>query len=423
MRPEILEWTKARFSRQSTVEPRGIAVKASRLSILHRLLILRYATIVLLLLIGCSGADQFIAYAVPNSQYWTKAQDTHNFVVGNLLTSYNSYRIHAGSTTSYTWYNASQIDADAAMLTEGDTRYAPYMNNTYSWMNNVWDIHSSIGGYFAAANVNGTGAGGAKYVDDNSLTGIAYLDAYAVTTGTQQAAYLASAEAIANYLMNSGLWDTNLGGGFWWSTDKTVKPTQSNGLALQLFLRLYQITGKSYYSQWATSIKSWLETKMLNGNNNNGLYIWEIKSDGTVQTTNFTYDNSIMIEADLLWASIMKDISYVTKAESIANALNTVLWDSTHKVYKFNTGDSRVNPTWCVWASEALVRLYQADLNTSWLDYAQQNIDFMNTYLRNTTNYGYYQWCNNDGTNRSTDQEEVDQAWMERTQALLALYR
>lgn len=197
--------------------------------------------------------------------------------------------------------------------------------------------------------------------------------------------------------MNSGLWDTNLGGGFWWSTDKTVKPTQSNGLALQLFLRLYQITGKSYYSQWATSIKSWLETKMLNGNNNNGLYIWEIKSDGTVETTNFTYDNSIMIEADLLWANIMKDSTYVTKAESIANALNSVLWDSTYKVYQFNTGDSRVNPTWCVWASEAPVRLYQADANTTWLDYAQNNIDFMNTYLRNTTNYGYYQWCNHHG--------------------------
>lgn len=378
------------------------------------------ALAVTVFLLGCNGTYPSVANAQTGSRYWTLAQDTHDYVVGNLLTSYHSYEIHSGSTTSYTWYNASQIDADSAMLAEGDTRYAPYMNNTYTWMNNVWDIHSSIGGYFASANVNGTGAGGAKYVDDNSLTGVAYLDAYAVTTGSQQAAYLTSAENIANWLMNSGLWDTTFGGGFWWSTDKTVKPTQSNGLALQLFLRLYKITGKSYYSQWATSIKSWLETKMYGAN---GLYIWEIKSDGTVETTNFTYDNSIMIEADLLWASVMNDSTYVTKAESIANALNSVLWDSTHSVYKFNTGDSRVNPTWCVWASEALVRLYQADANTSWLNYAQSNIDFMNTYLRNTTNYGYYQWVNNDGTNRSTTIEEVDQAWMERTQALIALYR
>lgn len=406
------------------VEPSTIATKTSRSSIFHRLPGLRSVLAATLILVGCSGTFQSAAYATPNSQYWTYAEDTHNFVVGNLLTTYNSYRIHPASSTSYTWYNVSQIDADAAMDVEGDTRFAPYMNNTYSWMNNVWDVHSSIGGYFAAANVNGTGAGGLKYVDDNSLAGVAYLDAYATTTGSQQAAYLASAEAIANWLMNSGTWDSTCGGGFWWNTQtsptRPVKPTQSNGLALQLFLRLYQITGKSYYASWATSIKNWLESNMYGAN---GLYIWEFDNNCNAQTTNFTYDNSIMIEADLLWATVMNDSSYVGKAESIANALNSVLWDSTHQVYKFNTGDSRINPAWCVWASEALVRLYQADGNTAWLDYAQHNIDFMNTYLRDTTNYGYYQWCNNDGSNRSTDQEEVDQAWMERTQALLALYR
>lgn len=41
----------------------------------------------------------------------------------------------------------------------------------------------------------------------------------------------------------------------------------------------------------------------------------------------------------------------------------------------------------------------------------------MNAYLSDTTNDGYYQRFNNDGTNRSTNQEEVDQAWMESIQA------
>lgn len=360
-----------------------------------------------------------------NSRYWTFAEDTHNFVVGNLLTSYNSYRINPNSATSYTWYNISQIDADAVMNVEGDARFASYMNNAYSWMNNVWDSQSSIGGYFASANLDGSGSGGLKYVDDNSLAGVTYLDAYETTTGTQQAAYLASAESIANWLMNSGQWDSTCGGGFYWNSQtspRSVKPTQSNALAMQLFLRLYKITGKSYYGQWATSIKNWLESNMYGPN---GLYIWQVDPANNCNryTANFTYDNAIVIEADLLWASVMNDSSYVAKAESIAHALNSVLWDASHKVYKFNTGDSRINPAWCVWASEALMRLYQADGNSIWLDYAQNNIDFMNTYLRDASNYGYYQWSNNDGSNRSTNQEEVDQAWMERTQALLALYR
>jgi uncharacterized protein YyaL (SSP411 family) len=355
---------------------------------------------------------------VTSSQYWTLAQETHNYVVGNLLTSYNSYENQQGSSTAYAWYNGSQIYADAAMTQEGDARYAPYMNNTYAWMGNLWS-YTADGGYFAAANIDGSGAGGDQYVDDNSLIGLAYLDAYQVSSGTQQSDYLNSAEAIANWLMQSGQWDSTYGGGFWWNTQKQVKPTQSNGLAMQFFLRLYQITGQSYYQQWAISIKDWLECQMLGSN---GLYIWEIDSSGK-QNINFTYDNAIMIEADLLYAQVLGDRSYITKAENIANSLNAVLWNSQTSVYEFNTTDSRVNTTWCVWASQSLIRLYQADGNATWLNYAQENIDFMNTYLRNSTTGGYYDYVNSDGTGLDTDIEGVDQAWMQRTQALMALYR
>ncbi len=357
---------------------------------------------------------------VTSSSYWTSAQQTHDFVVGNLLTSYNSYENERGSSTAYAWYSGSQIDADAVTVQEGDSRYAPYMNNTYTWMGNLWNSARPSGGYYAAANVNGSGAGGDQYVDDNALIGIAYLDAYAVTTGSQKSAYLQSAEAIANWLMQSGQWDSTYGGGFWWNTQKQVKPTQSNGLALQLFLRLYQITGQSYYHDWAMSIKGWLESQMYNSST--GLYIWEITSSGK-QTTEFTYDNAIMIEADLLYAQVIGDTSYITKAEQLANSLNSTLWNSSSRVYQFNTGDSRVNPTWCGWASEALIRMYQADGNTTWLTYAQENVDFINQYLRNSTTYGYYNFVNSDGSNLQTTIAGVDQAWMQKLQALLAQYR
>ena len=375
-------------------------------------------TKLLLLITIVSGAIVGNAQ-VTSSQYWTYAQTTHNFVAGNLLTSYSSYANQPGSGTAYAWYNGSQIYADAVMTQEGDSRYAPYMNNTYAWMGNLW-ANTATGGYYAAAATSGSGAGGDQYVDDNSLIGLAYLDAYATSSGTQQAEYLQSAEAIANWLMQSGQWDNTYGGGFWWNTQKQVKPTQSNGLAMQLFLRLYQITGQSYYQQWAVSIKNWLESQMLGSN---GLYIWEIESGRVKEDVNFTYDNAIMIEADLLYAQVIGDSSYIPKAESIANGLNAVLWDSATSVYKFNTQDSRVNTTWCVWASQSLIRLYQADNNSTWLTYAQENIDFMNKYLRNATTGGYYDFVNSDGTGVNNDIEGVDQAWMQRVQALMALYR
>ena len=214
-----------------------------------------------------------------NSVYWTNAERTHNFIVGSLLTPHDSYGITPGTNTAYAWYCVSQIYADAIMTLYGDSNYAPYMNNTYAWMNSLWDRGNPTGGYFAAVNTDGTGQGGGKYVDDNSLAGNVYLDCYAFSTGLTRTNYLNSAEAIANWLMFSGQWDSTYGGGFWWSDSKTLKPTQSNGLAEQLFLRLYQITGQPSYASWAKSIDSWLMSQMYD--RTNGLYVWEIATNGT----------------------------------------------------------------------------------------------------------------------------------------------
>jgi uncharacterized protein YyaL (SSP411 family) len=382
-----------------------------------------------LILVGCSSSTSPGGSTTPTtpatppaSTYLTMAQATHEYIISNLLTSYGSYEIEPGSDTSYAWYDGSQIYADAAMIAvANEATYAPYMNNTYTWMGNIWDIGSMTGGYWAAAAVNGSKPGGGQYVDDNSLIGLAYVEAYAVTTGSQKSAYLQSAEAIANWLMQSGMWDSTFGGGFWWSTAKTVKPTQSNGLAMQLFLKLYQITGQSNYKNWAQSIDSWLESTMYNSSN--GLYNWEIESDGTLQTINFTYDNAIMIEAFILYSQSLGDSSYLTKAETLADSLNAVLYVPTTGVYQLNTGDAQINPTWSGWVSQSLIRLYQADNNTRWLNYAQSNIDFINKYMRNPSTGAYYQYCNIDGTGVNDDIEGVDQAWMQRIQTLLAAYR
>jgi len=362
----------------------------------------------------------------PNSAYWSKAQQTHGFVVSNLLTSYNSYGYTLGNNTAYEWYCVSQIYADQAMVLSGGTNYTAYMNNTYAWMNNMWDGGNPVGGYFAAANVDGSGKGGGKYVDDNSLSGNVYLDCYAVTSGVTRTNYLNSAIATANWLMNSGQWDNTFGGGLWWSDSKTLKPTQSNGLAMQLFLRLYQITGQSYYLSWANSVRGWLENHMYN--TTNGLYVWQIVTNGTPSglkyNTEFTYDNAIMIEADLLYWQVVGDKSYLTKAEALATNLNTALWNNTYKAYYFNTADGRVNPCWCGWASQSLIRLYQADGNAAWLNYAQQNINYMNSHLRNNATGGYYQFCNMDGSDLQTNNlQGVDSAWMERIQGMISLYR
>jgi uncharacterized protein YyaL (SSP411 family) len=388
--------------------------------------------LIIMLLVSCSkGKDTPTPVQPPVdsmpvqsvSAYLTKAKETNNFITSNLLTSYNSYRVNTSTNTNsaFEWSNVSQMYADAAMIEIGDSSYMPSMSATFKWMENMWDKTDPHGGYFAFSNLDGSGASGTKYVDDNALTGMVYLQAYDLISGADRDAYLNKAEACADWIINSGLWDTSLGGGFWWNTEKIYKPTQTNGLALQLFVRLFGITGKSVYHDWALSVNNWLTAQMYDSNT--GLFIWQYDNTGKKYSEIFTYDNAIMLEAYLWCSKVMKDPGYLSKAEAIAKAMNSKLWDGAHNVYIFNTSDKRINPAWCGWASQALIRLYEADKNSSWLSYAKGNIDAINTVLRDPTSHGYYQFAGLDGAGRYSNMEGVDQAWMQRTQALMSKYK
>lgn len=356
--------------------------------------------------------------------YLKLAQETHTFTTNNLLTASYGYRANTSTHANncYEWYNVSQIYADAAMVGIGQTKHLAYMNNTFKFMENMWDKKDLRGGYFASVNLDGSGAGGDKYVDDNALSGMVYLEAYEVTTGTDKQAYLAKAKACGDWLISSGLWDNVYGGGFYWNTLKPEKPTQTNGLTLQLFLKLYSLTGESIYRDWAIKVNEWLNAKMYDPIS--GLYIWKIDGagEGKRHTDKFTYDNAIMVEAFILYSKIMNDPAYLTRAQNIGKAMNITLWNAVWKGYIFNTNETRINPAWCAWGSQAMIRLYEADRNESWLVYAKENINRLNIANRNQTTFGYYFFAGFDGQNRSPEIETVDQAWMQRIQALLSKY-
>jgi len=359
------------------------------------------------------------------SRYLTAARKTHEYVLTNLLTPYKSYRVNVTTdpTSAFEWYNVSQIYADAAMVKIGETDHATYMNDSFNWMSHFWDDASPIGGYYAFVRIDGSGKGSdtLKYIDDNSLSGVVYLDAYEVSTGAQKTAYLDKARACANWLIKSGTWDNTFDGGFWWNTQRTAKPTQSNGLAMQLFTRLYAITGEAVYREWASAVDKWLSAKLYESST--GLFVWQIDRAGKRFTEKFTYDNAILIEAFLRYGEAMKDDSYRVKAQALGNAMNRTLWDKTHNAYIFNTADRRITPAWCGWGSQAMIKLYEADQNTSWLGYAQGNIDAINTVLKDPVTYGYYQFADLNGAGRYANIEGVDVAWMQRLQALLSTYR
>ncbi|MEO6547597.1 MAG: glycoside hydrolase family 76 protein [Ferruginibacter sp.] len=403
---------------------------------MNKLLFCVWMTVIIIVATSC-GKDKVTpppptpppvdTVAVVPISYLKLARETHDFVLGNLVTQYSSYRANttSHSNEAYEWYNVSQVYADAAMIGAGDASYLSYMNNTFIWMDNMWDKKDPNGGYFASCHLDGTGAGGDKYVDDNGLTGMVFLEAYDLTTGTDKAAYLTRAKACGDWIIKSGLWDDTYGGGFWWSTAKTFKPTQANGVALQLFLRLYKITGQPEYKDWAIKTDAWLTSMLFDATKR--LYIWKIDGPGagTKHTEIFTYDNAVMIEADLLYNTVLNEPAYLTKAQALGTAMNTTLWNPLYKMYIFNTdpSQSRVNPAWCGWGSQGMIRLYEADKNSNWLNYAQNNIDGLNKACRDANTHGYSFFARMDGGDSAPEREGVDQAWMQRIQALMSKYR
>jgi uncharacterized protein YyaL (SSP411 family) len=360
---------------------------------------------------------------VTESVYLTNAKATRAFIKAGYATPYGSYRVNTTDNTNsaFEWYVASQLYADAAMVANGDASYLEPMNSTFAWLSKLEDKTDPNGGYFAYANLDGSGAGGVKYVDDNALTGMAYLDAYNVTNGTVKTNYLSAAESCARWLMKSGQWDNIYNGGFWWTTEKTVKPTQSNALAMQLFARLYKLTGNTQYKDWAVLVDNWLNTQMYDSTS--GLYIWQIEKNGVKNGVKFTYDNAIMVEAQLLFADAMNDNTYKTKAQTLGNAMIRGLWDKSYNVFIFNTNDIRVNGCYSGWATQAMIKLYELDSNENWLIYAKANVDAINVILKNTALNGYYQYAGLNGAGRYANLEGVDQAWMQRVQVMLSKYR
>ncbi|MDB5137603.1 MAG: hypothetical protein JWP37_4206, partial [Mucilaginibacter sp.] len=71
------------------------------------------------------------------SAYLTNAKATHSYITNFYLTPSGGYRVNTTTNTNgaFEWYNASQLYADAEMVSLGDATYLPYMNNTFNWLN------------------------------------------------------------------------------------------------------------------------------------------------------------------------------------------------------------------------------------------------------------------------------------------------
>ncbi|WP_406047950.1 glycoside hydrolase family 76 protein [Kribbella sp. NBC_00889] len=162
------------------------------------------------------------------------------------------------------------------------------------------------------------GQGGDKFYDDNEWIGLNLVQHYK-RTGDRAA--LARAREIFALVVHG--WDTDpshpcAGGVYWtqapWSQDRN---TVSNGPGAELGAHLYLLTRDKSYLTWAKRMYEWAQTCMLAPN---GLYWDHIELAGTVEKTQWSYNQGVMLGAGVLLFKATGDGQYLRDAKSVANA-------------------------------------------------------------------------------------------------------
>jgi hypothetical protein len=162
------------------------------------------------------------------------------------------------------------------------------------------------------------GPGGAKYYDDNAWIGIELVRMYKLT---HNAAVLGSAEGIMAFEMAG--WDSEPGiacpGGipFSNSVENTERNTVTDGPTAELGAQLYRLTGNAQYLQFAEMAYEWVRNCLTQPN---GLYGDHIKSHGSIEPTEWSYNQGTMIGAGALLYQATGNSAYLFQARQTVKA-------------------------------------------------------------------------------------------------------
>ena len=184
------------------------------------------------------------------------------------------------------------------------------------------------------------GQGGDKFYDDNEWIGLNLVQHYQ-RTGDRSA--LARAKEIFALVVHG--WDTDpthpcAGGVYWtqapWSQDRN---TVSNGPGAELGAHLYLLTRDRSYLTWAQRMYEWTQNCMLAPN---GLYWDHIDLAGTIEKTQWSYNQGVMLGAGVLLYKATGNRTYLENAKSVANA-SLAFYGSEDRLWKQPT---RFNSIW-----------------------------------------------------------------------------
>ena len=210
----------------------------------------------------------------------------------------------------FMWANGLQYGVLAEATRHEPAKYRATLYEFTKSLEKYWDEEAPVPGfdaYFASKTDDD------KYYDDNAWLVIEFANAY---RATQDPRFLDWSRRAHNFVLSG--WDQKLGGGIYWYQKKPdSKNTCVNAPAAASALTLYEIGKNPRDLEWAKQLYNWTNTHLQD---KDGLFWDNIKLDGQIEKTKWTYNTALMIRANIgLW-NITNDPKYLAEARRVSDA-------------------------------------------------------------------------------------------------------
>ena len=216
-----------------------------------------------------------------------------------------------GQEVSFLWPYSGMLSGCVSLYkTTGDTKYRDILEKQIlPGLELYWDNIRELFCYQSYPMFNGKSD---RFYDDNDWLAIDFCDYYALT---KEPKYLEKAEALHAYIYSG--WSEELGGGIFWCEQQRVsKNTCSNAPATVLCMKLYELTKKPEYLEWAKKTYAWTKENLCD--TTDYVYWDNIALNGKIATQKYTYNSGQMIQAGVLLYKETGDESYLADAQRTA---------------------------------------------------------------------------------------------------------
>lgn len=261
---------------------------------------------------GATPDSGTTSFAAIGDSMWTSLQRHFLMPDPDDHGLYREFYPHIPSARRYAYlwpFSAVLSGANARARLANDEASKADLRRTIETTRQYFDATSDPPGYDSYPVNYG---GGDKFYDDNEWIGIDFV--YASRT-LDAPSLIDDARLVFDFAI-SGWTDDVLGGGIYWQQfNLESKNTCSNGPAAVLAMLLYEETGEDQYLDWAIRIVDWLDILY---DEDTGVFHDNIKPDGTIEPTKWTYNAGTPLHAYALLFRATGDTSWLDRARKLA---------------------------------------------------------------------------------------------------------